>query len=144
MNKMRQALVENFRPSKESSNIQLAESLACVCKDSLRTQILVYDQSSQHERRKHTSHYLNQSAVTTVVDDTPGKPYCADKEEEDLSGEESELPTPGEICPLIPAVAQATPPKISLAKVLKYSSDGQTVFLAWLQLTEAKPNHFKF
>ena len=36
MNEMRHALVENFRSSKDSSDVQLAESLARVCKHSLR------------------------------------------------------------------------------------------------------------
>ena len=97
MNEMRHALVENFRSSKDSSDVQLAESLARVCKHSLRTQIQVYDQRSQHERTKRALHYLNQSAVNAIVDDTPGTSYIADDEDEDLSGEESYPPAPGEI-----------------------------------------------
>ena len=144
MNEMRHALVENFRSSKDSSDVQLAESLARVCKHSLRTQIQVYDQRSQHERTKRALHYLNQSAVNAIVDDAPGTSYNADDEEEDLSEDESYPPAPGEICALIPADARATSPEIFLAKVLKYSSDGQTVRLAWLQQVEGKPNHYKF
>ena len=144
MNEMRHALVENFRSSKDSSDVQLAESLARVCKHSLRTQIQLYDQRSQHERTKRALHYLNQSAVNAIVDDTPGTSYNADDEDEDLSGEESYPPAPGEICALVPADARATSPDIFLAKVLKYSSDGQTVRLAWLQQVEGRPNHYKF
>ena len=144
MNEMRHALVENFRSSKDSSDVQLAESLARVCKHSLRTQIQVYDQRSQHERTKRALHYLNQSAVNAIVDDAPGTSYNADDEEEDLSEDESYPPAPGEICALIPADARATSPEIFLAKVLKYSSDGHTVRLAWLQQVEGKPNHYKF
>ena len=144
MNEMRHALVENFRSSKESSDVQLAESLACVCKHSLRTQIQVYDRRSQHERTKRALQYLNQSAVNAIVDDRVGTPYHADEEEEDSSGEESDRPAPGEICALVPSDARATSPEIFLAKVLKYGSDGQTVRLAWLQQIEGKPNHYKF
>ena len=144
MNEMRHALVENFRSSKDSSDVQLAESLARVCKHSLRTQIQVYDQRSQQERTKRALHYLNQSAVNAIVDDAPGTSYNADDEEEDLSEDESYPPAPGEICALIPADARATSAEIFLAKVLKYSSDGQTVRLAWLQQVEGKPNHYKF
>ena len=144
MNKMRHALVENFRSSKESSDVQLAESLARVCKHSLRTQIKVYDQRSQHERTKRALHYLNQSAVNAIVDDTPGTSYNADDEEEDLSGDESCPPAPGEICALIPADARATTSEIFLAKVLKHNADGQTVRLAWLQQLDGQPNHYKF
>ena len=144
MNEMRHALVENFRSSKDSSDVQLAESLARVCKHSLRTQIQVYDQRSQQERTKRALHYLNQSAVNAIVDDAPGTSYNADDEEEDLSEDESYPPAPGEICALIPADARATSPEIFLAKVLKYSSDGHTVRLAWLQQVEGKPNHYKF
>ena len=67
MNEIRHALVENFRSSKESFHVQLAESLVRVFKHSLRTQIKVYDQRSQHERTKHALHYLNQSAVNAIV-----------------------------------------------------------------------------
>ena len=144
MNEMRHALVENFRSSKDSSDVQLTESLARVCKHSLRTQIQVYDQRSQQERTKRALHYLNQSAVNAIVDDAPGTSYNADDEEEDLSEDESYPPAPGEICALIPADARATSAEIFLAKVLKYSSDGQTVRLAWLQQVEGKPNHYKF
>jgi len=68
----------------------------------------------------------------------------ADDEEADLSGDESCSPTPGDICALIPADAHTTTSEIFLAKVLKYSSDGQTVRLAWLQQLEGQPNHYKF
>ena len=144
MNEIRHALVENFRSSKESSDVQLAESLVRVCKHNLRTQIKVYDQRSQHERTKHALHYLNQSAVNAIVDETPGTSYNADDEEETLSGEESYPPAPGEICALIPIDARAATPEIFLARVLKYSSDSETVRLAWLQQVEGKPNHYKF
>ena len=39
---------------------------------------------------------------------------------------------------------RAISPDIFLAKVLKYSSDGQTMRLVWLQQVEGKPNHYKF
>ena len=119
MNEMRHALVENFRSSKDSSDVQLAESLARVCKHSLRTQIKVYNQRNQHERTKRALHYLNQSAVNTIVDDTPATSYNADDEEEDLSGDESCPPAPGEICALIPTDGRATTSEIFLAKLLK-------------------------
>ena len=144
MNEMRHALVENFRSSKDSSDVQLAESLARVCKHSLRTQIQVYDRRSQHERTKRALHYLNQSAVSSIMDETEGTSYHAEEEVEDLSGDESDPPAIGEICALIPADARATSPEIFLAKVLKYNSDGQTVRLAWLQQIEGRPNHYKF
>jgi len=105
MNEMRHALVENFRSSQDSSDVQLAESLARVCKHSLRTQIQVYDRRSQHERTKRALHYLNQSAVNAIVDDIPGTSCNADEDEDD-SGGERELPAPGEICALIPADAR--------------------------------------
>ena len=81
--------MKNFRSSKESSDVQLAESFACVCKHCLCTQIKVYNQRSQHERMKRALHYLNQSVVNAIVNGTPGTSYNADNKEEDLSGEES-------------------------------------------------------
>ena len=104
----------------------------------------VYDQRSQYERTKCTLHYLNQSAVNAIVDDTrPGTSDSGEHEEEDLSGEEGDPPAPGEICALIPMDTCTTSAEIFLAKGLKYSSDGQTVRLACLQLV-GKPNHHKF
>ena len=52
INEMRHALVEHFRASKDSADVGLAESLARVCKHSLRTQMQVYDRRSQQERMK--------------------------------------------------------------------------------------------
>ena len=42
-NEMRHSLVEHFRTSPESCDTRLAESLACICKHSLRMQKEVYD-----------------------------------------------------------------------------------------------------
>ena len=142
MNEMSHALVENFRSSKDSSDVQVAESLARVCKHSLRTQIEVYDRRSQQERTKRALHYLHQSAVDAIVDEIPGTSHNADND--DSSSEEADLPSPGEICALIPADASPRSPDIFLAKVLKYASDGQTVRLAWLEQIEGTPNHYRF
>ena len=110
MKKMRHALVENFRSSKESSDVHLAESLAHVCKHISRSQIQVYDRRSQQERTKCALDYLNQSAVSAIVDDTADTSYHADvedQEEQNSSGEgEIEQPTLGEICALMPGDAQ--------------------------------------
>lgn len=51
INEMRHALVEHFRSSPGSSNVRLAESLASVCKHSLKTQIHIYDRRTEPERR---------------------------------------------------------------------------------------------
>ena len=68
---MRHALVEHFRSSPESSDGRLAESLARVCKHSLRTQIQVYDRRSEPERRSVAMSYLNRSAVNFILDEPP-------------------------------------------------------------------------
>ena len=51
INEIRHALVEHFRSSLESANSRLAESLARVCKHSLRTQRNIYDRRTEPERR---------------------------------------------------------------------------------------------
>ena len=84
--------MENFRSSKDSSDVQVAESLARICKHSLRTQIEVYDPRSQQERMKHALHYFHQSAVTAIVDDIPSIPHTVDNA--DSSSKEHGLPTP--------------------------------------------------
>ena len=92
LNEVRHASVENFRSSKDSSDVQVAESLARLCKHSLRTQIEVSDRRSQQERMKHALHYFHQSAVTTIVDDIPSIPHNADNA--NSSSKEHGLPTP--------------------------------------------------
>lgn len=147
MNEMRHALVEHFRSSKDSSDLHLAESLARVCKHSLRTQINVYDRRTEPERRKRALHYLNQSAVKAIIDDIPGPSSAISDHELESEEEEEEervLPAPGEICALIPSDVNPKSPEIFLAKVLKYNEDCTLARLAWFKEDAVKPNHYRF
>ena len=90
MNKMQHAQVENFRSSKESSDVQLAESLAHVCKHSLRSQIQVYDRRSQQERTKCALDYLIHSAVSAIVDETADTSYHTDVEDQEKQNSSGE------------------------------------------------------
>ena len=92
---MQHELAENFMSSKDSSDVQVTESQARVCKHSLHTQREVYDWRRQQERMKHALHYFHQSAVTATVDDIPSIPHNADNA--DSSSKEHGLPTPQEI-----------------------------------------------
>ena len=94
--------MENLRSSKDSSDAQVPESLARVCKHSLRTQREVYDWRRQQERMKHALHYFHQSAVTATVDDIPSIPHNADNA--DSSSKEHGLPTNWEISRLFPLI----------------------------------------
>jgi len=144
INEMRHALVEHFRASKDSADVGLAESLARVCKHSLRTQVQVYDRRSQQERTKRAHHYLNQSAVNSILDDIPGPSSNAECPGSDSSEEERMLPSPGEMCALLPSDVRSSSPEIFLAKVLHYNADGRTVRLAWFREIDGSPNHYKF
>ena len=144
MNEMRHALVENFRSSKDSSDVQLAESLALSASTVCAPKYRYTTKGVSTKGRNALCITLINQQLTPSLMTLQVTSYNADDEDEDLSGEESYPPAPGEICALIPADARATSPDIFLAKVLKYSSDGQTVRLAWLQQVEGKSNHYKF
>ena len=142
INEMRHSLIENFRSSKDSADVHLAESLARACKHSLRTQMHIYDRRTQQERAKRAHHYLNQSAVNSIMDD-PVPP--SDSDDEDTNSQAERIPPAiGEMCALLPSDVQAKSPEIFLAKVLKYSPDGRTVRLAWFKEVDGHTNHYKF
>ncbi len=138
INEMRHALVENFRSSPESYDVRLAESLARVCKHSLRTQINIYDRRTESERRSQAMSYLNRSAVNYILDEPPSAPG------EESEPDDEDLPSPGEMCALLASDSSLKSPKIFLARVLKYSADGNKARLAWFKEIETRPNHFKF
>lgn len=139
INEMRHALVEHFRSSPESSDARLAESLARVCKRSLRTQINIYDRRTEPERRSQALSYLNRSAVNFILDEAPCSPATdgSDWETEDL-------PSPGEMCALVPSDSSQKNPSVFLAKVLKYTADGKSARLAWFKEVETRPTHYEF
>lgn len=136
---MRHALVEHFCSSPESSDVRLAESLARVCKHSLKTQIHIYDRRTEPERRSQALSYLNRSAVNFILDEPPCSPAIdgSDQETEDL-------PSPGEMCALVPADSSQKSPSVFLAKVLKYTMDGKSARLAWFKELETRPTYYEF
>ena len=140
INEMRHSLVEHFRSSPESSDTKLAESLARVCKHNLRTQINIYDRRTEPERRSQALRYLNRSAENFILDEAPGTSADLTTDEE----ERDDLPSPGEMCALVPSDASFNDPKVLLAKVLKYTADGKNARLAWFKELDSRPNHFEF
>ena len=141
VNEIRHALVEHFRSSPESADSRLAESLARVCKHSLRTQRNIYDRRTEPERRSLALRYLNSSAENFILDEAPRTSAGLVADEETLR---DDLPSPGEICALVAADATANDPRVLLAKVLKYTVDGSNARLAWLKELESRPNYFAF
>ena len=140
INDMRHALVEHFRASPESSDVKLAESLARVCKHSLRTQVKIYDRRTESERRSQALSYLNRSAVNFILDEAPCSPATADGSDR----ETDDLPCPGEMCALVASDASQKNPSVFLAKVLKYTADGSSVRLAWFKELETRPTFYEF
>ena len=138
INEMRHSLVEHFRSSPESSDIRLAESLARVCKHSLRTQINIYDRRTETERRSQALSYLNRSAVNFILDEPPSSPT------DDSDREADDLPSPGEMCALVPSDASQKDPAVFLAKVLKYTADGKSARLAWFKEIATRPTFYEF
>ena len=137
---MRHSLVEHLRSLPESSDPKLAESLARICKHNLRTQINIYDGRTEPERISQALRYLNWSAGNFILDEAPGTSadLATDEEERD------DLPSPGEMCALVPSDASFDDPTVLLAKVLKYTADGKNARLAWLKELDLRPNHFEF
>ena len=129
---MRHSLVEHFRSSPESSDTKLAESLKHVCKHNLRTQINIYDRW-----RSQALRYLKRSAENFILDEAPGTSADLTTDEE----ERNDLPSPGEMCALVPSDASFNDPKVLLAKVLKYTADGKNARLAWFKELDLRPNH---
>jgi len=140
INEMRHALVEHFRSSPESSDVRLAESLARVCKHSLRTQINIYDRRTESERTSQALSYLNRSAVNFILDEAPSA--CSPTDDSDHETED--LPSPGEMCALVASDATQENPKVFLAKVLKYTVDGKSARLAWFKEVETRPTFYEF
>lgn len=138
INEMRHALVEHFRSSPESSDVRLAESLARVCKHSLRTQINIYDRRTESERRSQALSYLNRSAVNFILDEPPCSPTDGSEREAE------DLPSPGEMCALVPSDSSQRDPTVFLAKVLKYTADGKSARLAWFKEVETRPTYYEF
>ena len=137
---MRHSLIQHFRSSSESSDTKLPESLVPVCKHNLRTQINIYDRRTEPERRSQALRYLNRSAENFILDEAPGTSADLTTDEE----ERDDLPSPGEICALVPSDASLNDPKVLLAKVLKYTADGKNARLAWFKELDSCPNHFEF
>ena len=143
INEMRHALVEHFRSSPESSDARLAEFLARVCKHTLRTQISIYDRRTQQERTSQALRYLGKSAFNSILDEPPTTSF--DKEQEiEQAVDSDDLPSPGELCALIPCDVNPGRPDVFLAKVLKYTHDGRDARLAWLRELDTRPNYYEF
>ena len=140
---MRHALVEHFRSSPESSDARLAESLARVCKHTLRTQINIYDRRTQQERTSQALRYLGKSALNSIFDEPPttSGTTSSDNEQEVDS---DDLPSPGELCARIPSDVNPGRPDVFLAKVLKYTHDGRDARLAWPRELDTRPNYYEF
>ena len=111
--------------------MRLAESLACVCKHSLRTQINIYDRRMEPECRSQALSYLNRPTVNFILDEALCSPTTdgSDRETEDL-------PSPGEMCALAPSDSSQKNPSVFLAKVLKYTAHGKSARLAWFKEVE--------
>ena len=142
LNEVRHALVENFRSSKDSSNVQVPESLASVCKHSLCTQIEVYDQRSQRETMKHALHYFHQSAVSAIVDDIPTTSHNA--ENADSSSKEHGLPTPQEILRFFLPIRDLDLSIFLLGKSFKIHFIWSDVLLGVATKKEGKPKQYYF
>lgn len=143
INEMRHALVEHFRSSTESSDARLAESLARLCKHTLRTQICIYDSWTHQEHTSQAICYLVKSALNSILEEPPttsGATSTNNEQEVDSD----DLPSPTELCALIPSDVNTGHQDTFLAKVLKYTHDGRDAQLAWLRELDTCSNYYEF
>ena len=72
------------------------------------------------------------------------KPPACSPSAEDSDREEDDLPSPGEMCALVPSDASRKNPETFLGRVLKYTADGKTARLAWFKEIESRPTFYDF
>ena len=143
INEMRHALVEHFRSSTESSDARLAESLARLCKHTLRTQICIYDSWTHQEHTSQAICYLVKSALNSILEEPPTTSGATSSDNEQ-EVDSDDLPSPTELCALIPSDVNTGHQDTFLAKVLKYTHDGRDAQLAWLRELDTCPNYYEF
>ena len=136
-------LLEHFRSSTESSDARLAESLARLCKHTLRTQICIYDSWTHQEHTSQAICYLVKSALNSILEEPPTTSGATSTDNEQ-EADSDDLPSPTELCALIPSDVNTGHQDTFLANVLKYTHDGRDAQLAWLRELDTCSNYYEF
>ena len=135
-NDLRKCVVDYFLSLPESGDLALRESIASVMKHSLRTQKRHYDQRPLCEKKVRAIDFLG---------DMTSRAICEDEvhvlSDEDQDGFVEVQPSNGELVALVAADSTISVPSVFVAKVLRYSEDHKTVFLA--DFEEVEPCKFK-
>lgn len=120
----------------ESGDLALHESIASVIKHSLRTQRRHYDERPMSEKKIRAISFLG---------DMTSRAICEDEvhavSDEDNDSFEEVLLSNGELVGFVAADSTISIPSMFVNKVLRYSEDHKTVFLANFQ--EVEPCKFK-
>ena len=102
-----------------------------------------YDRRTQQERTSQALRYLGKSALNSIFDEPPTTSGATSSDNEQ-EVDSDDLPSPGELCALIPSDVNPGRPDVFLAKVLKYTHDGRDARLAWLRELDTRPNYYEF
>jgi len=132
-NDLRKCVVDYFLSLPESGDYTLRESLAAVMKHSVRTQKRHYDERPLAEKKSRAIAFLGSMASRAMETEAV---------EIDCIGEDDEgfldaLPSNGELVALVASDSTLGDPKVLVAKVLRYSQDRKTVYLAHYAEVEA-------
>ena len=87
--------------------------------------------------------YLVKSALNSILEEPPTTSGATSSDNEQQV-DSDDLPSPRELCALIPSDVNAGRPDTFLAKVLKYTYDGRDAQLAWFRELDTCPNHYEF
>ena len=135
-NDLRKCVVDYFLSLPESGDLALRESIASVMKHSLRTQRRHYDERPMSEKKVRAISFLGDMTSRAICED---EVHVVSDEDDD--GFVEVLPSNGELVALVAADSTISVPSVFVGKVLRYSEDHKTVFLADFQ--EVEPCKFK-
>ena len=135
-NDLRKCVIDYFLSLPQSGDYSLRESLAAVMKHSVRTQKRHYDERPLAEKKARAIDFLGGMASRAMESEE-----IEILSDEDDDGYLETLPSNGELVALVASNSTLSNPEVFVAKVLKFSQDRKTVFLA--HFTEVEPCKFK-
>ena len=118
-------------------------NLLRVFANTLRTQINIYDSWTHQEHTSQALCYLVKSALNSILEEPPTTSGATSSDNEQ-EVDSDDLPSPTELCALIPSDVNTGHQDTFLAKVLKYTHDGRDAQLAWLWELDTCPNYYEF
>ena len=136
VNDLRKTLVTYFMSLPEASDEQLSESVARLMRHSRKTQKRYYDSRSQDLVKRPALGFLAKTATASIFhEDLPFSSSTSD-----CRGGEDVRPIPGDFVALVASNSTTASPQIMIAKLLRYTQDGNEALLA--SMSEVHENTF--